>query len=180
MSLFRYVIKIIKWFCDPFGFTNKAKDQTQTNNKPHANWIYDSQYFLQQYPRPQSRHDISQAGHLFRALSPADLAQLTGYQLHQLQQRSMQQLLPLHMGDEGQTSPAVKKGPSGINQLLHYQAQSLMRTQAHGTRNLCATEPFSHEGECCWWIPYFATGILNPPPPFLFANPWQELSPPLP
>lgn len=122
--------------------------QTKQNTKPQTNWIHDSQYFLQQYPKPQSRYYISQTSHLFGVLSPADLAQLTSYQLHQLQQYSMQQLLPLHKGDERQMSPAVKKGPSGINQLLHDQAMSLMRTQTQGARKLCALESHSREGEC--------------------------------
>lgn len=127
--------------------TNK-KTPPQNNNKPQANWIYDSQYFLQQHPRPQSRHDISQTSYLFQVVSPADLAQLTSYQLRQLQQYSIQQLLPLHKADEKQTCPAVKKGPSGISQLLHDQALRLLRTQTHSTRDLCAPEPHSREGEC--------------------------------
>lgn len=147
MSLFLYVIKIRKYFVISVLQKNPNKP-TRNNNKSQANWIYDSQYFLQQYQRPRSRHDISQSSHPFRALSPAVLAQLTSYQLHQLQQYSIQQLLPLHKGDERQMRSAVMKGPSRINQLLHDQALSLMRIQTHSTRNLCTLEPHSCKGEC--------------------------------
>lgn len=138
-------LSILSWFQFYRRKTNKS---TQTNNKPQANWIYDSQYFLQQHPRPQSRHDISQTSHLLQVLSPADLALLTSWQLHRLQEYSIQQLLPLQNGDERQVNPAVKKGLSGINQPVHGEALSLRRPQTHGAWNLCALEPHSHKGEC--------------------------------
>lgn len=67
-------------------------------------------------------------------------------------------------------SPAVKIGPLGINQLLHDQALSLMRTQTHSSRNLCALVPYSCEGESHWWIPYFVSAMGTLPSVLLLAN----------
>lgn len=89
MALFLYVIKIIEYFVIISVSQKKPPTNPQPNKptqtKPQTSWIYDSQSILQQYPRPESRHGISQTSHLFWVLSPADLAQLTSYRLHQLQ-----------------------------------------------------------------------------------------------